>query len=429
MAATPMHPFPQHEQYALGTLRPNHVAQSALDSDVRNLYDAWKTRYLDQNGTEGDGHPRYRVTVDRDPNANTVSEGQGFGMLIAVLMAGHDPAAQTIFDGLWEFALDHRSSIDSRLMDWKVAADEIPDALGNDSAFDGDADMAYALLLAERQWGNTGRFHYDNEAASVMDGILASTIGPTTRLPLLGDWVDPGGAIYSEHTPRSSDFMTEHFRAFGNASGLPVWGDVVTAVQNAVDAMQSSHAPVTGLLPDFMEPVSGVDPTLRPADPGFLEGPNDGFYYFNALRDPLRLGIDALLTGDARSTTQVQKMSLWIAGAAAGDPAKILAGYELDGTPLAGSGYFTSAFAAPSAVAAMTEPTQQAWLNDLYDSVRLSDENYYEDTISLLAMLVLSGNYWSPSTPPRPIPALGMPAVSALMALLMVAGAVGLSRS
>ncbi len=423
-AAVPRRPFPQHMQYAPGTLRPSHQSQNFQNDDVRNLYDAWKTRYLDQNGTEADGQPRYRVTLERDANSETVSEGQGFGMRIVVLMAGHDPAAQTIFDGLWEFAKDHSSDIDSRLMDWKVAADEIPDASGNDSAFDGDADMAYALLLAERQWGNDDRFHYGNEAAAVMDGILASTIGPNTRLPLLGDWVEPDGLTYSQHTPRSSDFMLEIFRAFGQASGSPIWAEVVDTVSDTVGAMQATHAPVTGLLPDFMEPVSSFDPVLRPADPNFLEGPNDGSFYYNALRDPLHLGIDALLSGSPRSTAQVQKISSWIVGAAAGNPANIRAGYELDGTPLAGSDYFTTAFAAPFAVAAMTVPSQQAWLNALYDTVRLSDEGYYEDSISLLAMLVLSGNYWSPRSLPLPVvPSLESSGAAALSLLLALTGA------
>jgi hypothetical protein len=115
------------------------------------------------------------VKAGREATAYTVSEGQGYGMIIVALMAGHDSGARTLFDGLWEFSLDHRSEIDSRLMDWKVEADEQPDADGNDSAFDGDCSLALALLLAEKQWGNAGRFDYGAQAAWVMGGILAST--------------------------------------------------------------------------------------------------------------------------------------------------------------------------------------------------------------------------------------------------------------
>jgi len=67
-----------------------------------------------------------------------------------------------------------------------------------------------------------------------------------------------------------------------------------------------AYSPATGLLPDFFEPVSASDPNLRPASPDFLEGPNDGFYYYNALRVPFRIGVDALLAGDHTSRLQAR---------------------------------------------------------------------------------------------------------------------------
>jgi len=65
-------------------------------------------------------------------------------------------------------------------------------------------------------------------------------------------------------------------------------------------------------------------------------------------------------------------------------------------------------------------PAQQSWLNELYDAVRLSDESYYEDSISLLCLLVMTGNYWSPTayTGP-PIPVLPPGASWLLVALLL----------
>ena len=410
--SAPQHPFPQHIEYAAGSLRPNQRTQSQQDDDVRALYEAWKSRYLAAAGMEPDGHPRYRVRIGRAPGDRTVSEAQGYGLLIAAMMAGHEPAAQTIFDGLLEFSKDHPSEIDPRLMDWKVEADEVPDASGNDSAFDADADIAYALLLAQQQWGGGGRFDYAQEAAQVLAGLLESVIGPASRLPMLGDWVDPDGTSYSQWTPRTSDLLPDHFRTFERATGLSVWGDVADVAHSTVELAQASYAPFSGLVPDFLEPVSPTDSTLRPADPNFLEGPNDGAYYYNSTRVPLRLGCDALLRGDALSRTQVQRISLFIEAATLGNPAAVRAGYALDGTPLPGSGFFTTAFAAPLGVAAMLTPSHQMWLNDLYDAVRLSDESYYEDTLALLSMLLMSGNFWGPDTfavAPVPIlPAGGM---------------------
>ena len=60
---------------------------------------------------------------------------------------------------------------------------------GENSAFDGDADIAYALLLADAQWGSTGIINYKAEALILITAILESTVGPQSRLPMLGDWV------------------------------------------------------------------------------------------------------------------------------------------------------------------------------------------------------------------------------------------------
>lgn len=83
-AAEPRLPFPQHVRYASGGLRPGQHTQAQQDGDVLAAYQSWKSRYLQQAGTEPDGHPRYRVRLSTDPGAATVSDGQGYGMLIAV---------------------------------------------------------------------------------------------------------------------------------------------------------------------------------------------------------------------------------------------------------------------------------------------------------------------------------------------------------
>lgn len=383
-APEPAHPFPQHVTYAPATIQPNHRTQAQLDDDIRAFYDLWKSSFL----VEVPGNPtRYRI--ETNPN-RTVSEGQGYGMIIVAIMAGHDPEAQAIFDGLWLFSRDHPSHIDSRLMSFEIP--EKPDAV--DSAFDGDADIAYALLLAHAQWGSGGAIDYQAAAQTVIAAILESTIGPESRLPTLGDWLEPNGATYNQYTPRSSDFMPAHFRTYGRATNDPVWSTVVNNVQNVITTLQATYSPNTGLLPDFIEPISAADHTPRPADPEFLEGPDDGHYYYNAGRDPWRLGTDALLNNDATSLAQTQRMADWIATASGQNPLNIKGGYKLDGTPI--GDFFTTFFVAPFGVALMTRPSQQTFLNDLYDAVYQTHEAYYEDSVTLLSLLVMTGNYWDP---------------------------------
>lgn len=385
-------PFPQHTQYATGSILPNHRTQEQLDNDVRAFYDQWKAEFVVNAGISANGIQMYRIAFGKDQPGfdTTVSEGQGYGMIIIPLMAGYDEDAQTIFDGLWEFVRAHPSEIDPRLMDWNIPLTE-----GNASAFDGDADIAYGLLLADAQWGSNGRINYRAEADTMMLAILESTIGSESHLPMLGDWVEQYGEVYSQYTPRSSDFMLVNFRAFGRARQDAVWTDIVWQSQYVMNEIQAKYSPVSGLMPDFIV-LAGDAYIPQPAPPEFLEAPTDGQYNYNAGRVPWRVGSDALLNNDEASRAIAQKISHWIEASTNGDPANIRAGYDLEGNPLPNSDYFTTFFVAPMGVAAMTDSSQQEWLNAVYDAVYDRHIDYYEDSINLLCLLVMSGNAWTP---------------------------------
>lgn len=395
-AQAPRYPFPQHVPGPPGTILPAHESRTQLDADVAAAYGRWKAAHLLAAGTEPDGHPRYRIRHAAGANPDTVSEGQGYGMVIVALMAGHDAAARTVFDGLVEYARDHRSVVDARLMDWSVPANEAPNPPDDDCAFDGDADIALGLLLAERQWGNGGRIDYRAEALSVLAGLRQSALGPVSHLPLLGDWVEPDGSTYNQRTVRTSDFMPAHFRAFAAATGDGEWQTAVTAVAAVAAALRDGYAPATGLLPDFTVPASAVDPSPQPAPPEFLEGPTDGDYSYNAGRVPWRFATDALLSQAATSRATALAISNWARTTTAGVPTVFRAGYRLDGTALPDSDYFSTFFVAPLGAAARLDPTHPAWLEAIFEAVKLEQQGYYEDSVALLSLLVMSGNFWTP---------------------------------
>jgi hypothetical protein len=397
VAAPPVVPFPSHTSYAAGSILPDHKTRAQLDAEVLAAWQRWKNRYLViAPGAAGPGgNPRLRVRVATTSGSGTVSEGQGYGMLLAVLMAGADPESQEVFDCLWAYALDHPSLINGNLMDWSVPADESLDPEGNDSAFDGDADMAMALLMADRQWGSAGGFYnYRAEAARVLAALEQSVIGNASRYPLLGDWVEQNGGQYNQWTVRTSDFMPGHFRAFYQA-GRTGWFSTLQQVRLATDLLQTDSAPSTGLLPDFTKPKSAMSLWhLLPADPNFLESPHDGHYWYNAGRDPWRLASDALISGELGSRTQAQRLLSFVRSSTGGDPLAIKIGYELDGTPIIDG--FSSFFAAPLVTAATLDPSAQSFLNAGWDAVATRVEGYYEDSVTLLCLIVMSGNFWDP---------------------------------
>ncbi len=391
--AAELYPFGSHPMsYAAGTIRPNHLSPAILDQAVRDFYDAWKARFLTQ--TCGTG--RWVVLTATDAANLTVSEGHGYGMILMALMAGHELDAQQIFDGMVAYFHDHPTAFHDRLMgsyqDQSCATPE-----GDfDSAADGDLDIAFALLLADRQWGSCGAIDYFAEAQQVLADIKDGDLDASARYVLLGDWVVPSESAKFYAATRSSDFMPDHTRSFEAVTGDPDWAGLRDRTYEIIDSLQTNYSPGTGLLPDFVKTPLG---TPQPPSGKLLEGLHDGRYYYNACRDPWRIATDALVAGDPRATTAAERINAWIRSATGGDPAAIASGYKLDGTPIAGADYLSMAFVAPLAVGAMVDADNQAWLNALWDlmvATPAGTDGYYENTLKLLSMVVASGNWWAP---------------------------------
>lgn len=395
-AQAPRKPFPQHTAYAAGSILPGNHSRAELDAAALAFYRLWKARYL----KAGCGAGRYYVAVNADfkfpdPLVLSISEGHGYGMLLTAAFAGADPDAKTIFDGLYHYFRDHPSDRHPDVMAWKQLAGchDAPD--GEDTATDGDLDIGYALLLADRQWGSFGSINYRAEAKKVIRAIRAVELHPADATIQLGSWVSLDQPRHFNST-RTSDFMPGHFKAFRMATGDAAWATAANRVYALVKRMQTVYSPATGLLPDFIE---RTNTSPRPASPGFLEGPNDGAYFYNACRDPWRLGLDALLSGDARGRTAVRKISAFLRTSAAGDPSRLRAGFRLDGRNLPGNDYTDLAFLAPAAVGALLEPEHPEWLEGLWDQIvatPLDEADYYGNTLKALALLAASGNAWRP---------------------------------
>lgn len=391
--AAELYPFGSHPMsYAPGTIRPNHVSQATLDQAVRDFYDAWKVRFLQQTCGAG----RWVVLTSTDAANLTVAEGHGYGMMLAALMAGHDPAAQQIFDGMFDYFRVHPTAFHAHLMgSYQNMSCATPPG-DFDSASDGDLDIAFALLLADRQWGSCGTINYLLEAQQVLNDIKDGDVDASGRYVLLGDWVVPSESTKYYDATRSSDFMPDHTRSFEAATGDTTWTGLRDRTYQIVESLQTSFSPATGLLPDFVKsPLTAPAPVAG----GFLESANDGRYSYNACRDPWRLAVDAIVSDEPRAKLAVQKINAWIRSATGNDPANIKSGYKLDGTMIGGADYLSMAFVAPLGVGAMVDAGNQAWLNEVWDLVvgtPATTDGYYENTLKLLALVAMSGNLWAP---------------------------------
>ncbi|MEK4882235.1 MULTISPECIES: glycosyl hydrolase family 8 [Paenibacillus] len=373
-------PFPQHTTYTSGSIKPNNVTQTSMDNSVKTKWDAWKTAYLKPAGT-GKYYVKYNSAGE------TVSEAHGYGMLFTVLMAGYDSNAQTYFDGLYNYYKAHPSAINPYLMSWKQNS-SFQNIEGEDSATDGDMDIAFSLLLADKQWGSSGTINYLQAAKDIINAIMDNEINQTQWTIRLGDWANSGS--YNTAT-RPSDFMLNHLKAFQQATGDTRWTNVIDKTYTIINSLYTGYSSSTGLLPDFVVYSGGV---YKPAAANFLEDANDGNYNYNSCRTPWRIATDYLITGDSRALTQLNKMNSWIKTKVSSTPGSIKDGYKLNGTVF--GSYNSGAFYAPFGVSAMTSSTYQSWLNSLWSHTASSAaEDYYEDSIKLFSMIVMSGNWWT----------------------------------
>lgn len=390
-------PFPQHVTYAAGTTKPNNVTQASMDSVVTNCWAQWASRYLKTTGTNGQYYVYYNLEGQGDSGAATVSEAHGYGMVLTAYMAGADPKAKTYFDGLYAFYKAHPSDNNPYLMAWEQST-SFADMNGADSATDGDMDIAYSLLLADKQWGSTGTINYFQAATNLINALMQSDVNQTQWTLRLGDWATSGtskGYAYATAT-RPSDFMIDHLRSYFEATGDGRWTNVINKTYAVINTLFTNSSPNTGLIPDFIV-MNGTN--YQPAPASFLESATDGEYGYNSCRTPWRFATDYLLRGISGSLAEERKMNTWIITSSGGNTNKIYPGYSLAGTALDTS-YTDSSFTSPFGVNAMIDAANQTWVNNLWtwnvNGGINANDGYFGNSIKMHCLLVMSGNWWAP---------------------------------
>lgn len=380
-------PFPQEVKFN-GCIKPTNYTQTQMNNDVSDYFDKWKSKYVKASSgvTPGGGYYVNMTGIGGNGNEITTSEAHGYGMIVYVLMAGYDSKAKNYFDGMYNMYNKHRSKVNKELMSWVIDKSELT-SKDSDSAADGDMDIAYALLLADKQWGSNGAINYLSEAKRIISkGIKVGDTHQASKRTSLGDWDTDN--IYNT---RSSDWMTGHFYAYAKATGDSYWIDLRNNTYSIITQISKNYAPNTGFMPDFV-----VGTTPKPAAPNFLEAGTDGDYSWNACRFPWRMALDYAHTGSPQAKEAINKISKFIISNTGGEPSRIKAGYKLNGNAM--ERYSAMAFTAPFVAGTIGSATNQDYLNKGWGLMRKNYEGYYEDTINLLCMLFISGNWWAPES-------------------------------
>jgi hypothetical protein len=383
------------------------VYPAAYDNnDVMAAYTKWKADLVVSDAGAGGFQRVQRTSTGQFPDGvsastpanSTVSEGIGYGMLIAVYMGDH-----TLFDNLWKYSQLHLDG--NGLMNWSIGADG-KSTPGMGAATDADEDIAWALAMADKQWGSSGSLNYLNLAKTQIANIWNHEVYDS-KLAGPGDGWGPTNLYNNINI---SYFAPAYYRLFKQLDGSHAWEAVTQTVYDTIaNTLISANKNTTnGLVPGWSTSTGGSSSA----------GPFN--YQYDACRTPFRIGVDWCLEGGpaASAATAINPMraqayvaltSSFFSGVGA---ASIVDGYNLDGTvnssAHAVSAGQSAAFIGPAAVGAMSSATYQSFLNASYNLVKtntlLVGGAYYEECWTVMSLLMMTGNFldYTQLTPASP---------------------------
>ena len=375
----PTVPFGSNTSYpGTATLPTNLPTTGAYGSstDAGNAYNTWKTNYISSCGGG-----IYRVNFDTP--SETVSEGIGYGMLLAAY-AGD----KTLFDGLWGY---YKANMDGNgLMNWQVTGGcSYNTATPGNAATDGDEDAAMALLVAAYQWPTaTAPYTYKTEANKIITAINKCEIDTKDtppNQPSNGDgWINCNN---QSNTCRNPSYMAPaYYKCFAaspdvtSTQSVP-WLSVESAAQTLLLANVNG---TTGLVSNWSNP-AGADNACGSTGAG---------YGYDACRNPWRMAVDVAWYGDAWAQTICNNIATQcssVGAASVGAPCP-------QAGPLTGThnATFTSTFMAGCVGA---NSSHQTIINSMYtQAVGTTDAlpAYFGNTLRVLTLFLATGNFWNP---------------------------------
>ena len=366
-------PFPQNIESPYCTYPTNYD-----NADVQASYDLWKETVITSEGAGG--YLRVRKPDSGTVIDSTVSEGIGYGMILAVYMNDQD-----LFDNLWKYEQLHLNS--RGLMDWEIGPDGNVTDSGSGAATDGDEDMAWALVMADRQWGGQGSLDdtYLNYATELINLIWTHEVDHGRD-----EMLKPGDQWGDVDVTNPSYFAPAYYRVFGQVTGREAdWNAVVDSSYEIINrSLNTARGNAdNGLVPAWCDS-NGTPVEAYTGAP--LHFQND------STRTPFRIAQDYCYFGEPRAKEYLEKITAFYRGVGV---ANIVDGYELDGTPRperAVDGAQAASFVGPAGVGAMNDASNQAFINEAYAAVATLELTagtiYYQKCWTALSLLMMTGN-------------------------------------
>jgi cellulose synthase (UDP-forming) len=329
-----------------------------MGQQAHTAVESFLTRYVDPDG---------RV-VRRDQGGDTVSEGQAYGMLLAVSL---DDRSQ--FQTIWRWTERHLLLPDGLLASqWANGR-----VVSNRPATDADIDAARALVLAGKRFGSDA---YRSRGIAIARAVLRQEtvqVGNETVL-VAGPWARSNPAVVNP-----SYFSPRAFADLARADPDPRWSGIVASSRTIAAKLSTDGR---SLPPDWASistsaPVpAGVNPIGAPNLPSG-GGPNP-VSSFDAVRVAIR-SAESCVPADRRLAA-----SLWAIYRR--DPGRDA--YALDGTPQTSQQHAASFVAAAAAAKAADDSQDAARLLGQAQAQDRAHPTYYGAAWVALGRVMLTTN-------------------------------------
>lgn len=339
-----------------------------------NIYQTWKKDYLVNKSKN-----QTFVNSASKKSPQTLSEAQGYGMIITAKAGKRNWASQEEFDKLLNYYLAHldhagdKSQIPTSLMQWHQYYNKKHYFVSlKNSATDGDLYIAYSLHIAAKAWPKSASYYHQLESRIASD-ILKYEYNPKTGILTTGDWVKLDSS-YAKIW-RTSDTMPHIFEILAKDTHNSEWLKVEDKMLKRLWQLSRQHQ--SGLVPDFAW-VSHEKVT--PVKAKTVWSKDDGHYAYNACRIPI-----FLVQSDHPLAEKINKRILTFFS----HQGYISGGYNLAGKRLVK--YQSPSFSAPVFYA--VNCNRGKGYDNLFESQKfifckkLDANNYYGSTLVTLAAI------------------------------------------
>ncbi len=347
--------YSQNYKYPLDIKFPyGFIPKTLTTADLDKWYNSYKSSSLLPECNGG-------IRTASENASETKVESMGWAMIIAAYMGD-----KTTFDGLYKF---YKSKLQGHgMMAWKTTCGGISDG---GSASDGDLDVAFAMVVAAWQWGDS----YKTEATKLITTVKKLIVNCSGTSVIAGGM--SGSGVYGGCQETDASYHTPaFFRCFAEFTNDEAWNKLA---DDSYTLLNNGANKTTGLVPDWQS-ISG----------GAASGGRNHSYGFDACRVPWRIALDYLWNGNEKAKTWCTTISNW---AYKIGPSKIVDGYNLDGS--ATGRYHNMSYVGGFAVAAMCNSQEVA---DAFGAevANMSFDNYwYHGFLGNCYMLAMTGNMWS----------------------------------